>query len=62
MIIDANNDNIVNDNDILEYKSYSDNDVAYLSFCMTANMGYIDVDNDEVCFDTSSFSYMRHFV
>ena len=57
--IDAKIVNIVNDNDFLEYKSYSDNEIAHLSFCVAANMGNIVVDNDEVSSDTSSISYPR---
>ena len=59
VIVDTKIVNIVNDNDILEYKSYSDNEIAYLSFCVATNMGKIAVYNIEMSFMTSSFSFLH---
>ena len=59
VIVDTKIVNIVNDNDILEYKSYSDNEIAYLSFCVATNMEKIAVYNIEMSFMTSSFSFLH---
>ena len=58
--VDVKIDNITNSNDIFEYKPDSNNEIAYLSFCVAANLGSITVYNNETGLaEESSISYLH---
>ena len=58
--VDAKIDNIVTNRDVFEYKADSDNEIAYLSFCVAANLGNIDVyNNEKQSMEDSSISYLH---
>ena len=59
VVVDAKIDNIVNNDDIFEYKTDSNNEIAYLTFCVASNLGNITLYNDGGVSSYTSISYVH---